>query len=75
MLKVFRAMHKAQRFGLHWGKQAHVHQMLGVVIVVAHASEIVRVVSHITLWHLLAAIALFAVWFLTQQGESAKELA
>ena len=73
MLKVFRVLHKAQRLGLDFGKKAHVHQMLGVVIVVAHASEIVRVVSHITVWHLLVALALFTVWIMTQ--DNAEELA
>ena len=67
-------MHKAQRLGLHYGRKAHVHQMLGVIIVVAHASEIVRVVSHITLWHLAVAMLLFSVWLLTQ-NEGAEELA
>lgn len=57
------------------GKRAHVHQMLGALIVVAHASEIVRVVSHITLWHLLVAIAIFAIWLITQSGASTEELA
>ncbi len=66
MLKVFRAMRRIQKI--------HIHQMLGVIIVVAHASEIVRVVSHITLWHLLVAILLFSVWLLTQ-NEDAEELA
>ena len=74
MLKVFRAMRKAKRLGLHFGKKAHVHQMLAVIIVVAHASEIVRVVSHITLWHLMVAIVVFSVWLLTQ-NEGAEELA
>lgn len=56
-------------------KRAHVHQMLGALIVVAHASEIVRVVSHITLWHLMVAVAIFAIWLITQKSEITEELA
>ena len=66
--KAFRKMHKL-------GKRAHVHQMLGALIVVAHASEIVRVVTHITVWHLLVAITIFSIWLITQQGGNAEELA
>lgn len=55
-------------------RRAHVHQMLGVIIVVAHASEIVRVVSHISLWHLVIAFALFSLW-LASEKDATHELA
>jgi hypothetical protein len=64
------AIHKALRTAVSFTKSAHVHQMLGVVIIVAHASEIARVVSEITMWHLLIAFALFGVWMVTQRGGS-----
>lgn len=56
------SLHKATRSLVKVSKVAHVHQMLGVLIVVAHASEITRVISHISLWHLALAIVLFGLW-------------
>ncbi len=56
-------------------RAVHAHQMLGAVIVVAHASDIVRVVSHISLWHLVAAIVVFGLWLASQEHESASEIA
>ena len=69
-----KAFHKAARSVVKLSKVAHVHQMLGVIIVVAHASEIVRVVSHISIWHLAVALAVFGLW-LTGQHDAAAELA
>ena len=60
---VAKTLHKVARQTYKTAEQIHVHQMLGVIIVVAHASEITRVVSHISWWHLLAAAAVFALWF------------
>lgn len=45
---------------------SHVHQLLSAVIIVAHASEIGRVVSHLTWVHALVAITLFAVWMFSR---------
>jgi hypothetical protein len=67
-------MHRATKALVKASKQAHMHQMLGIIIVVAHASEIVRVVSHISLWHLAIGLGVFALW-LSGQGDVAEELA
>ena len=53
---------------------SHVHQLLSAVVIVAHASEIGRVVSHLTWVHALAAITLFAIWF-ASRGASEAEIA
>lgn len=45
-------------------KKAHVHEMLGAVIIVAHASEILRVVREIHIWHIGIAALLFALWLI-----------
>ena len=68
-------LHKATRSLVKASHKAHMHQMLGVIIVVAHASEIVRVVSHISVWHLLAALLVFSLWLLGQEESPASELA
>lgn len=67
-------LRKATRSLVRVTKVAHVHQMLGVLIVVAHASEITRVISHISLWHLVIAMILFGLWFASEK-HSSKELA
>lgn len=67
-------LRKATRSLVRATKVAHVHQMLGVLIVVAHASEITRVISHISLWHLAIAMVLFGLW-LASEKHSSKELA
>ncbi len=67
-------LRKATRSLVKVSHKAHVHQMLGVLIVVAHASEIMRVVSHINVWHLLAALLVFSLW-LMGQDDAATELA
>lgn len=63
-----KSLHKAVKTTAAISKAAHLHQMLGVVIIVAHASEIVRVVSHITIWHLGIALVLFGLWLITQKS-------
>ena len=68
------SLHKATRSLVRVSKVTHVHQMLGVLIVVAHASEITRVTSHISLWHLAIAIILFGLW-LAGEKHSSEELA
>ncbi len=55
-------------------QKAHFHQMLGMVIIVAHASEIGRVITHLSFVHLLLALFLFALWLATRY-DSAPELA
>jgi hypothetical protein len=67
-------MHPVARSVVKVTQKAHVHQMLGVIIVVAHASEIVRVFSDISVWHLLIAFAVFTLWVLNQK-DTASELA
>lgn len=69
-----KTMHGAAHSLVRVSKAMHVHQMLGMLIVVAHASEITRVISHIGLWHLAIAIGLFALW-LAGQHDPADELA
>ncbi|MDQ3018420.1 MAG: hypothetical protein M3Q64_00940 [bacterium] len=54
--------------------RTHFHKLLGMMIIIAHASEIGRVVSHISLLHLVLAIFLFALWLATRY-ESEEELA
>lgn len=68
------SMRKATRSLVRVSKVAHVHQMLGVLIVVAHASEITRVISHISLWHLAIAIVLFGLW-MVGENHHGEELA
>ncbi len=68
------SLHKATRSLVRVSKAAHVHQMLGVLIIVAHASEITRVISHISLWHLAVALVLFGLW-LASQNHATEELA
>jgi nitrate reductase gamma subunit len=41
---------------------------LTMLVMVAHASEITRVVSHISAVHILAALAMFAIWAVTSSG-------
>lgn len=60
---VVRTVHKL-------AKLTHVHQVLGAIIIVAHASEIVRVVSHISIWHLLVALLLFTLWLIPEREHS-----
>lgn len=67
-------LRRATRALIKGAHKAHVHQMLGIIIVVAHASEIVRVVSHISLWHLAAAVVVFSLWLATQKNAT-EELA
>jgi hypothetical protein len=67
-------VHQASRSLIRVSRKAHVHQMLGIIIIVAHASEIVRVVSHISVWHLTIAFAVFTLWMLSQE-DAASELA
>ena len=62
-----RTLHKAAKTAASVSKAVHIHQMLGVIIVVAHASEIARVVSEIHLWHLGTAFVLFGLWLATQK--------
>ena len=69
------SLHKATRSLVKVAKVAHVHQMLGVLIVVAHASEITRVISHISLWHLAVAVVLFGLWLASQNHDHTEELA
>ncbi len=59
---------------VHASHKAHFHQMLGIVIVVAHASTIGEVITHLTVVHMAVALLLFAVWLATRNG-SADELA
>lgn len=68
------SVHKATRSLVRASKVAHVHQMLGILVVVSHASEITRVVSHISLWHLVIAIVLFGLWMASEK-HSREELA
>ncbi len=60
---VWRKVHKLT-------KLVHLHQILGAIIIVAHASEILRVVSHISIWHLLIAGILFALWLIPESQHS-----
>ncbi len=55
-------------------KKAHVHQMLGLIIVVAHAAQIGEVVAHISIWHLMIAALLFALWLYSPEHEHAEEI-
>ena len=53
----------------HTKNVAHViPHALGMLIVTAHASELVRVVEHASLVHLVIATLLFAAWFITKSG-------
>ena len=65
-------LRKATRSLARVTKVAHVHQMLGVLIVVAHASEITRVISHISLWHLAIAMVLFGLWLASEKHSTIK---
>ncbi len=53
-------------------KKAHFHQMLGMIILVAHASEISRVMSHISFMHFIVALFLFTLWFATRTESEAE---
>lgn len=50
-------------------RKTHMHQMLGVLLLVAHASEIGHVVEHLSLVHVLIALFIFAMWMGTRSGE------
>ncbi len=50
--------------GIHRASKVIPHA-LTMVVMVAHASEITRVVSHISWPHLAAAFGLFMLWMLT----------
>lgn len=58
----------------HASRKAHLHQMLGLIIIVAHASDIGKVITHMTLVHAVAALLLLAVWLATKTAD-AEELA
>ena len=47
-------------------RRAHAHQMIGTLILVAHASEIGRVISHLSWLHALLALLLFSIWLATR---------
>lgn len=53
--------------GVHQASKMFPHA-LTMVIMVAHASEITRVVSHVTWPHLAAALGVFVLWMLTSKG-------
>lgn len=72
-------MLKAQSLSKHalkhvygWVKNAHIHQMLGAIIIIAHASEIMRVVEHIKIWHIAASLLLFAIWLSSERDHDAE---
>ncbi len=71
---VHRDTGKVQKAILHAAGKTHLHQMLGIVIVVAHASQIGEVITHLTVVHMAAALLLFAVWMATRKT-NADELA
>lgn len=41
---------------------------LTMLVMVAHASEITRVVQHLSSVHVITALSLFAVWAITSSG-------
>jgi nitrate reductase gamma subunit len=72
-------MLKAQSLGRYsakhiykWVQNAHIHQMLGAIIIIAHASEIMRVVEHIKIWHIAASLLLFAIWLSSERDHDAE---
>ena len=65
----------AKRFAGEYGR-GYIHHLLAAVIITAHASQIAQVVAHLNWWHMLAAAAVFSVWFATSpQGHSHEDLA
>ena len=52
----------------HASQKAHLHQMLGLVIIVAHASDIGKVIMHLSPVHVIAALLLLTVWLATKTG-------
>ena len=48
--------------------KAHFHQMMTIVMLVANASEISRVISHIGWMHMIIALFLFTLWLATRTG-------
>ena len=54
--------------------KSNIHHFLGVIVVVSHASEIGNVMGHLTWWHILAAILVFAVWYVTRTKASESEI-
>jgi hypothetical protein len=55
--------------------KVHFHQMMGILIIVAHASEIGFVISHLSWLHMILALFLFALWLATRYGDITEELA
>lgn len=53
--------------GIHRASKLVPHA-LTTFVMVAHASEITRVVSHVSAAHIAAAVGIFTIWALTTQG-------
>ena len=49
-------------------RKAHVHEMLAMLLLVSHASEIGHVVERLSIVHILVALLIFAAWTATQFG-------
>ncbi|QQS22981.1 hypothetical protein IPM19_00200 [bacterium] len=61
---------------LRHNTKSYAHHFVGAVIVIAHASEIGRVASHLKWQHVLLALVVFGAWFATKShGHENEELA
>lgn len=49
-------------------RKARVHQMLALLLLVSHASEIGHVVERLSIVHITVALAIFALWAATRFG-------
>lgn len=70
-----RLQHRSKKVSVQTGKLGRIQSAskmiphaVTMLIMVAHASEITRVVSHISMAHACTALGLFAVWAFSSTG-------
>lgn len=59
---------QSSKFGRLHSAGKMIPHAVTMLIMVAHASEITRVVSHVSATHALTALALFTVWAISSTG-------
>ena len=53
--------------------KSNAHHLLGIIIVVAHASEIGHVATHLSWYHAVVALLVFAAWYGTRASHDVCE--
>ena len=53
--------------------KSYAHHLLGITILVAHASEIGHVATHLSWYHAVVALLVFGAWYTTRTNHDACE--